>query len=109
MPIRINSFYKCPFCKYKISIYEQICPNASCGEDLSLLSEVKMLPYFLFNQGMEKLKQGDPWEALVKLCAAVELGKNFMEGHEALARLAESLGLKELADRQFEIAQNPKC
>ena len=108
MPIRINSFYKCPFCKHKISIYEQICANASCGEDLSLLSEVKMLPYVLFNQGMEKLKQGDPWEALVKLCAAVEFGKNFIEGHEALARLAESLGLQELAVRHFENAQSSK-
>ena len=95
MPTLINVKYKCPFCKIRINAFKQEC--SSCGQDVSLLSELHLLPYSLVNQGLQRLSDGDKWGALVKLCTAVEFDKTFERGRHLLADLATDLGLDELA------------
>jgi hypothetical protein len=102
MNMQVNQTYRCPSCKQRVSTQDLGCP--SCREDLSLLSEIKLLPYSLLDQGRQKLSENDPWGALVKFCAAIEFGRDFKEGHHSLGLLAESLGLREFADRQFLLA-----
>lgn len=95
MSIPVEAYFKCPFCKTRVDAFKQECET--CSEDVSLLSSLHLLPYSLFNQGIEKFNQNDPWGALVKFCAAVEIDKKSIEFQQALYKLAKQLGLDELA------------
>lgn len=93
IPVHVN--YKCPFCKTRIDAFKQECE--SCGHDVSLFSDLYLLPYSLINQGLESLDNGDKWGALTKFCAAVEIDNKIEYGRSLLADLATDLGLEELA------------
>jgi len=104
MSIPVYSNYKCPFCKARVDAFKHEC--GSCGQDVSLLSDLHLLPYSLVNQGLERLAKGDKWGALVKVCAAVEFDQKFERGRHLLADLASELGLEELA-RIYRQSQSP--
>lgn len=102
MSILITKIINCPFCRKRVNVYAKQC--SSCDADLSLLSDLNLLPYALYNQGVERLHENDLGGALVKLSAAVELGKDFKDARLLLAKIAEALGLQEIAGRQRELA-----
>ncbi len=91
MPVFVTKNARCPFCRKRVSVYEKQCP--ACAAELALLSDLRLLPYALYNQGLDRYQAGDTFGALVKVSAAVELTKDFKEARQLLAHLATSLGL----------------
>jgi hypothetical protein len=104
MSTLITKIINCPFCRVRVNVYARQC--SSCNVDLSLLSDLNLLPYALYNQGLERLREDDLCGAIIKLSAAVELGVDFKEAHLLLAKIAESIGLQVFANRQRELANN---
>ena len=104
MPTMVTKMVRCPFCKTRVSVYEQQC--STCEADLSLLSSLHLMSYALFNEGLVCIEKDDMPGALVKLSAAVELGKDFKEGRQLLAKVADTLGLEGLARRQRALIEN---
>jgi hypothetical protein len=104
MPALVDKEIRCPFCRTSLSIYQRTCPE--CAGDLSLLSDLNLLPYALFNQGLELFANGDFGGALVKFAAAVEWAPTFAEAHSMLARAAESVSLPELAATHRRLAES---
>ncbi len=95
MSTLITKIINCPFCRARVNVYARQC--SSCEADLSLLSDLNLLPYALYNQGVECLHEGDVCGAIIKLSAAVELGKDFKEARLLLAQIIEAIGLPEMA------------
>jgi hypothetical protein len=77
-----------------VNLYAKECLN--CNEDLSLVRDLHLLPYALYNQGVERFTEGDYCGALLKVSAAVELSKEFEEAQLLLAKIASVLGLNDL-------------
>lgn len=93
---------RCPFCKARLSVYERSCPH--CQGDLSLLSDLHLLAYALFNDGLALYAQGDYAAALIKFAAAVEWDPALSDAHRMLARTAESVSPAELSARHEQLA-----
>ena len=104
MPVLVTKIISCPFCRGRVSVYAKVCPT--CAADLSLLSDLQLLPYALYNQGLERFLAEDYYAALLKLAAAVELGKDFAEAQLLLEKIAGRLGLKALSSDEPESAQS---
>ena len=103
MPTLIDTEIRCPLCKVRVSVYQRSCPG--CGADVSLLADLHLLPYALFNAGLELYTQGDFPAALVKFAAAVESKPDLHDAHRMLARTAESLSTRELAERHRRLGE----
>lgn len=72
------------------------CPT--CNADVSLLSNIKLLPYNLYNKALADIDNNAPWHALPKLCTAIELNSKFSAARAQLHKLTAELGLTALAD-----------
>lgn len=59
-----------------------------------MLRDLQLLPYALYNQGLERFSEGDYYGALLKVSSAVELSSEFEEAHLLLAKIVSALGLK---------------
>ena len=97
---------RCPFCKTHLSVYQRSCTG--CAADLSLLSDLNLLPYAFFNEGLELYTRGDFSGALVQFAAAVAWDPTFAEAHRMLSRTAASLSTEELASRHARLAEEPR-
>lgn len=95
---------RCPFCKERWSVYDRTC--GACRADLALLSELHLLPYAFFNEGLACLESGDPGGAVVKLGAALELDPGLEDARGLMVRVATRLGWSELAAR-FDAPATP--
>ena len=71
-----------------------------------MVRDLQLLPYSLYNQGLERFTQGDYRGALLKVSAALELSKGFDEAHLLLAKIANVLGLKDLDHNGHELPQH---
>lgn len=101
MATLIDKEIRCPFCRARVNICQRSCPG--CSADLSLLSDLNLLPYALFNEGLALFASGEHSGALVKFAAAVEWAPEFREAHQMLARVAESLSTEDLAARHRSV------
>ena len=101
--MKISEQFRCPACKTKVMYGTECCPK--CTQDLSLLNEVYATPYLFYNQALDSIQKGDILTAFTKAAAAVETGKNFLDGHLLLAHLAGQLGLQELKDKHLNSAK----
>ena len=94
MPLLITRIVVCPYCRARVNLYAKECPQ--CNESLSLMRDLLLLPYALYNQALERFNEGDYCGALLKVSAAVELSKEFEEARVLLTKIGSVLGLKEL-------------
>lgn len=104
MPILITKIVVCPYCRARVNLYTRKCSH--CNEDLSLLRDLHLLPYALYNQGVERFTQGDYGGALLKVSAALELSRGFDEAQLLLAKIANVLGLKDLNRNGHKLPQH---
>ena len=91
MSLQITKMLRCPFCRARMSLYERAC--TSCGEDLSLIADLHLMPYVLYNQAVALYSEGDLLGAMRKLSAAVELAQEPAKARELLKEVLETLGL----------------
>ena len=104
MPVLITKIISCPFCRdARVNLYSKKCPK--CNEDLSLICDLQLLPYALYNQGLKRFSEGDYCAALLKVSAAVELNGEFAEANLLLTKIAAALGLKDLVPNTLELPE----
>ena len=94
---------RCPFCRASTDFIQEQCDE--CGEDLTLLANLRGLPYALYNEALVHLHDDDRWDALGKLLAAVALDRKFDEAKALLSQVSRHLGLKELSDKYCSSAE----
>jgi predicted amidophosphoribosyltransferase len=88
---------RCPQCGARIGFLDASCGR--CTADLSLLAAVRGRPYLWYNEAVDLLEAGDPWGAVLKLGAALEMDPKFDEARELGHALSKHLGAEALAER----------
>jgi nucleoid-associated protein YgaU len=90
----------CPYCKVNLPAGATACPD--CGEDLSALMRLKLAPYVLYNEGLQRAQSGDVDGAIARMRQVVEALPHEPEPYAVLAKLCALKGDWAAAQRWWQ-------